>query len=96
MVRVQIRQHPDDAVVASVESRPDGVYVSGSHAGLVQLVPRRGLPSGRVVDASQNPDEWTRGLIISFRSADLAARIVEDDDPLPEDEPLVVRQAVAA
>ena len=64
MVRVEIRQHPEDTVVATVESRPGRVSVSGSHAGLVQLVPRRGLPSGRVVDANENPDEWTRGLLL--------------------------------
>jgi hypothetical protein len=51
-----------------------------------------GLPSGRRVTADEAPEEWARGLILRFRSPDLAASIVYDDDPLPAfSEPIAAR-----
>jgi hypothetical protein len=44
------------------------------------------------VTADEAPEEWARGLILRFRSPDLAASIVYDDDPLPAfSEPIAAR-----
>jgi hypothetical protein len=53
------------------------------------LEPLLGLPSGRRVAAAEDAEEWARGLVVRFRSADLSARIVHDDCPLPEDDRVV-------
>lgn len=95
MVRVEIRQNTDNVVLATVESRGDHVDVVGPWERWLDLAPHRGLPSGSLVSADSEPDEWVRGLIVVFRSPDVAARIVHDDDPLPEDDPVELRAAVA-
>jgi len=96
MVRVEIRQSTDDTLLATVDSAPGGIAVSGPWERLLDRSPQLGLPSGRIVSAESDPDEWTRGLIAAFRSPDVAARIVHDDDPLPDGEPVDLRAAIAA
>ena len=95
MVRVEIRQNTDNVILATVESGPDRVRVVGPWERWLELAPHRGLPSGRPVSPDTDPDEWVRGLIVAFRSPDVAARIIYDDDPLPEDDPVDLRAAVA-
>jgi hypothetical protein len=95
MVRVEIRQSTDDTVLATIESNPSGIVVSGPWERWLDLSDHIGLPSGQIVSAESEPDEWTRGLIVNFRSADVTARIVHDDDPLPESEPIDLRIALA-
>ena len=84
MVRVELHsiQHPEP--VAVIEANADGCRVGGLLAALLDPGERLlGLPSGRRVTAEEAPEEWARGLIIRYRSPDLSARIVHDDDPLP-------------
>lgn len=95
MVRVEIRQSTDDTLLATIESEPAGIAVSGLWERLLDRSPQLGLPSGRMVSPESDPEEWTRGLIAAFRSPDVAARIVYDDDPLPDDEPVDLRAAIA-
>ena len=85
MVCIEIRfaRHPEPAVIVMADQ--EGVRVEGPRSDLVDLEEQMlGLPSGRRVTADEAPEEWARGLIIRYRSADLAARIVHDDEPLPE------------
>lgn len=85
MVRIEIRFASRAEPVAIVIADRERVRVEGSRPDLVDLEePMLGLPSGRRVTADEAPEEWARGLIIRYRSADLAARIVHDDEPLPE------------
>jgi hypothetical protein len=85
MVRIEIHFASRPEPVAIVTADQEGVRVEGSRSDLVDLEESMlGLPSGRRVTADEAPEEWARGLIIRYRSADLAARIVYDDDPLPE------------
>jgi hypothetical protein len=43
-----------------------------------------------------NPEEWVRGLAVSFRTPYLSARVLEDTNPLPdvEIEPANVKEPV--
>ena len=90
MVRVELHsiQHPEP--LAIIEASGDECRVGGPLAALLDPNERLlGLPSGRQVTAAEAPEEWARGLIIRYRSPDLAARIMHDDDPLPtESEPI--------
>lgn len=63
----------------------DGLRVEGPEPGLVdgdQLVVS--LRTGRAIMCADDPEEWVRGLVASFRSPYLAALVVEDTNPLPD------------
>ena len=85
MVRIHILSCREDDPVAIVEADDHhGYRIDGACAELVDPTERTlGLPSGSPVTAEEAPEEWARGLILRFRSPDLAARIVHDDQPLP-------------
>jgi len=88
MVTVEIlsTQHPKP--VATIEADAQGCRIDGPRLDLVDVhEPLLGVPSGRRVTAETAPEEWARGLILRYRSPDLSARIVHDDDPLPAQEP---------
>ncbi len=81
MVRVHITRlrHPEALTVVEADSQ--GLRIEGPHADT--LDPSEtifGLPSGRRVAASDDPEQWARGLILRFRSPDFTATIVHDDD----------------
>ena len=84
MVRVEILSIQHSESLAAIEASPEGYRVEGPRSDLIDTsVQLLGLPSGRSVSAEDAPEEWARGLIIRYRSPDLSARIVYDDDPLP-------------
>jgi hypothetical protein len=94
MVRIHILHAREPDPVAVVEADDvHGYRVGGPRTDIVNPEEAMlGLPSGRPVTADQAPEEWARGLILRFRSPDLAARIVHDDDPLPPNaEPIRAR-----
>lgn len=93
MVRIHLHLAPEPGPVAIIEADEYGYCVTGARADLVDTGEALlGLPSGRSVTADEAPEEWARGLILRFRSPDLAARIVHDDEPLPADaDPVAAR-----
>lgn len=42
------------------------------------------LRDGRTITCADDPEEWVRGLAVSFRTPYLAVRIVEDTRPPPD------------
>lgn len=42
------------------------------------------LRDGRTITCADDPEEWVRGLAVSFRTPYLAVRIVEDTSPPPD------------
>jgi hypothetical protein len=88
MVTVEIRSAQHPAPVATIVAGPHGCRIDGSQLDLIDVhEPLLGLPSGRRVTVEEAPEEWARGLIVRYRSPDLTARIVHDDDPLPAQDP---------
>jgi hypothetical protein len=86
MVRVHIYSARETEPVAVVEAYERSYRITGPCSYL--LAPDEatlGLPSGRAMTAADDPEQWARGLILRYRSPDLAARIVHDDAPLPEE-----------
>lgn len=96
MVRVELHSFQNPEPLAIVEANAQECRVEGPLAALFDPSERLlGLPSGRSVTAQEAPEEWARGLIIRYRSADLAARVMYDDDPLPaENEPIRLGEPV--
>jgi hypothetical protein len=86
MVRVHIYSSRQAEPVAVVEADERFLRITGPCSHLIDPdEPTLGMPSGRPTTAVGGPEEWARGLIVRFRSPDLAARIVHDDAPLPEE-----------
>jgi hypothetical protein len=85
MVRVEIIQADTEQPLAVVTAIGESLHIEGPRADLIEEdVPALGLPSGRRLESPHDdPEEWARGLLVSFRSPDRFARIVHDDDPLP-------------
>lgn len=40
--------------------------------------------TGQTITCEDDPEEWVRGLAISFRTPYLSARVIEDTNPLPD------------
>lgn len=86
MVRVHIYSSRQAAPVAVVDAYDRFYRITGPCSYLVDPAEQTlGLLSGRPTTAVGDPEEWARGLILRYRSPDLAARIVHDDSPLPEE-----------
>jgi hypothetical protein len=87
MVRVQLCKatstNPDEAeVLAEVVVQDREVDVSGPRADLVDLSQRvMSIKQQRSIAFSDDPEEWARSLVGSFRMPDLYAQVVDDDDP---------------
>jgi len=98
MVRIHILEarQPDPIVV--IEADEHGYRIEGRGTDMVNPAEAMlGLPSGRRVTADDAAEEWARGLILRFRSPDLAASIVHDDEPLPAaPEPIAARVHAAS
>jgi hypothetical protein len=96
MVRIEIYSAQHQGIAAYVEADADQYRIEGPLADLIDPgEPLLGLPSGRRVTAADAPEEWARGLIVRFRSPDLSAQIVADDDPLPANDAPVTVEAPA-
>jgi hypothetical protein len=77
---------PCDGEVA-VRVRADGgdVSVEGPEPELIDPEqPVVNLRDGTTITCADDPEEWVRGLAVSFRTPYLCARVVEDTNPLPE------------
>jgi hypothetical protein len=77
---------PCDAEFA-VRIHADGTDVSieGPEPELIdRSQPVLNLRNGATIACADNPEEWVRGLAVSFRTPYLSARVVEDTNPLPD------------
>lgn len=80
----------------AVRVRADGgeISIDGPEGNLIdRSQPVLNLRDGTTITCADNPEEWVRGLAVSFRTPYLSARVVEDTNPLRdvEIEPANVR-----
>ena len=98
LLRVMRDGQPCEAeLVASVRADGDGITIDGPEQDLIdQSQPVLNLRNGTTITCTDNPEEWARGLAVSFRTPYLSARVVEDTNPLPdvEIEPANVKEPV--
>ena len=98
LLRVMRDGQPCEAeLVVSVRADGDGITVDGPEQDLIdQSQPVLNLRDGTTITCADNPEEWARGLAVSFRTPYLSARVVEDTNPLPdvEIEPANVKEPV--
>ena len=60
--------------------------------GLIDLgMPVVSLRTGEAINFADDPEEWTRSLVLAYRAGDLVATILHDDAPVSEDD---IAQAV--
>jgi hypothetical protein len=84
-------------VAARVRADGSKVSVEGPEPELIDPnQPVVNLRDGSTITCADDPEEWVRGLAVSFRTPYLCARVVEDTNPLPdvEMEPANVREPV--
>lgn len=101
MVRMEIFKLDVEEPIAVVEADGASLRVEERVPGFIDReCSAIGLPSRRVLEnAAENPEEWTRGLLISLRSPDLNPQIVHDDAPLPAPErgaPITIPEPISA
>ncbi|CAN5279967.1 hypothetical protein BH18ACT14_BH18ACT14_08940 [soil metagenome] len=98
LLRVIRDGQPCEAELAArVRANRDEVSIDGPEPELVdRSQPALNLRDGTTITCADNPEEWVRGLAVSFRTPYLSAHVVEDTDPLPdvEIEPANVREPV--
>ena len=84
--------------VARLTVNGDSRDLTGEEPGVVdferQVV---SLRDGQKLHYGDDPEEWTRSLIGSYRTPYLWAEVVEDDDPVDElvAEPMLLRERIA-
>jgi hypothetical protein len=77
--------HGKATIAARVCADRDGISVEGPEPELVDLSqPALNLRDGKTITCDDDPEEWVRGLAVSFRTPYLSTRVVEDTDPLPD------------
>jgi hypothetical protein len=84
-------------LAARVRADRTEVSVEGPEPELIdRSQPVLNLRDGTTITCADNPEEWVRGLAVSFRTPYLSARVVEDTNPLPdvEMEPANVKEPV--
>jgi hypothetical protein len=75
----------DPEVVARVVADRGDVHVDGPEAELVDREQKvLNLRTGTTITCADDPEEWVRGLTVSYRTPYLSARVVEDTNPLPD------------
>jgi hypothetical protein len=98
LLRVIRDGQPCEAELAArVSANRDEISIDGPEPELVDgSQPALNLRDGTTITCADNPEEWVRGLAVSFRTPYLSAHVVEDTDPLPdvEIEPANVREPV--
>jgi hypothetical protein len=78
-------QHSKARLAARIRADRDGVSVDGPEPELVDLSqPVLNLRDGTTITCDDDPEEWVRGLAVSFRTPYLSARVVEDTNLLPD------------
>jgi hypothetical protein len=69
-------------LAARVRSDGSEITIEGPEPELVdRSQPVLNLRDGRTITCDDDPEEWVRGLAVSFRTPYLSARIVEDTNP---------------
>ncbi len=84
-------------VAARVRADRDEISVDGPEPELIdRSQPVLNLRDATTITCADNPEEWVRGLAVSFRTPYLSADVVEDTNPLPdvEIEPATVKEPV--
>jgi hypothetical protein len=98
LLRVIRDGQPCEAELAArVRADRDEISVEGPEPELIDRSQRvLNLRDGATITCPDNPEEWVRGLAVSFRTPYLSARVVEDTNPLPdvEIEPAHVKEPV--
>ncbi|MGH3031711.1 MAG: hypothetical protein ACRDNE_13305 [Gaiellaceae bacterium] len=98
LLRVIRDGQPCEAELAArVRTDRGEISIDGPEPELVdRSQPVLNLRDGTTIMCADNPEEWVRGLAVSFRTPYLSAHVVEDTDPLPdvEIEPANVREPV--
>lgn len=87
----------EGGLAARVRADQSEVSVEGPEPELIdRSQPVLNLRDGTTITCADNPEEWVRGLAVSFRTPYLSARVVEDTNPLPdvEMEPANVKEPV--
>jgi hypothetical protein len=78
-------QHSKPRLAARIRADRDGVSVDGPEPDLVDLSqPVLNLGDGRTITCDDDPEEWVRGLAVSFRTPYLSTCVVEETN-LPPD-----------
>ena len=78
-------QHGKARLAARIRADRDGVSVDGPEPDLVDpSQPILNLRDGTTITCDDDPEEWVRGLAVSFRTPYLSAQVVEDTNPLPD------------
>jgi hypothetical protein len=97
MVKVElcrpVRTEDGVEVVAQLVVREGQIeQLDGALAHLIDLgMPVMGISEGKIVRFNDDPEEWARSLIGTFRAPDLFARVAADDHPVPEVEAEPIR-----
>jgi hypothetical protein len=60
--------------------------VDGDSALLDLNMPVVSLRSGETIHFADEPEEWARSLVLAYRSGDLVATVLHDDNPVPDDD----------
>jgi hypothetical protein len=77
--------HGKARIAARACADRDGISVEGSEPELVDLSqPALNLRDGKTITCDEDPEEWVRGLAVSFRTPYLSTRVGEDTNPLPD------------
>jgi hypothetical protein len=77
--------HDKARIAARVCADRDGISVEGPQSELVdRSQPALNLRDGKTITWDDDPEEWVRGLAVSFRTPYLSAHLVEDTNPLPD------------
>jgi hypothetical protein len=78
--------HPcEPETAARIVANGRDMQVEGAEPELVDLGQKvLNLRTGQTITCNDDPEEWVRGLTVSFRTPYLFARVVEDTNPLPD------------
>ena len=72
----------DAALAARVRANRSEISIEGPEPELIDPTqPVLSLRDGRTIVCADDPEEWVRGLAVSFRTPYLSAHIVEDTSP---------------
>jgi hypothetical protein len=94
MVRVELQNPIHERDAGTVRWEPlvaltvdgEGYKVEGDSSLLDLDLPIVSLRRGEQIRFADDPEEWTRSLVLAYRSGDLIATVVQDDNPVTEDE----------
>ncbi len=99
MVEVEIRTPTYDEesqtiswhAVALLRAEGEEITVYGDDHTILQFIPVMSITHGKTITAEDDVEEWARSLPYAYRSGDLVAVVLHDDDPpeLPDEDDVV-------